>query len=45
VDLSGKPSACGFDYRLAAKRTGYEDLRLEALEIPAPVAAERETQP
>ena len=45
VDLSGKPSACGFDYRLAAKRTGYEDLRLEALEIPAPVTAERETQP
>ena len=30
-------SSCGFDYRLAAKRTGYEGLRLEAAEIEGQV--------
>jgi hypothetical protein len=29
VSLDGEPSGCDFDYRLAAKRLGYEDLRLE----------------
>lgn len=29
VGLDGKPSTCGFDYRVVAKRLGYEDLRLE----------------
>ena len=28
VSLEGKPSACGFDYRVVAKRLGYEDVRL-----------------
>jgi len=45
VDLGGKPSGCGFDYRLTAKRLGYEDLRLEAVEVPAPASAERESRP
>jgi hypothetical protein len=29
VGLDGKPSACEFDYRVVAKRLGYEDVRLE----------------
>jgi hypothetical protein len=29
VSLDGEPSRCDFDYRLAAKRLGYEDTRLE----------------
>ena len=45
VGLDGQPSACGFDYRLAAKRLGYEDLRLEVVEIPAPVEVDRESEP
>jgi hypothetical protein len=28
VNLDGKPSTCGFDYRVVAKRLGYEDVRL-----------------
>jgi hypothetical protein len=45
VRLDGQPSSCGFDYRLAAKRLGYQDLRLEAVDIPAPVEAQMESQP
>ena len=29
VTLDGQPAACGFDYRVVAKRLGLEDLRLE----------------
>jgi hypothetical protein len=29
VALDGEPSGCDFDYRVAVKRLGYEDLRLE----------------
>jgi hypothetical protein len=29
VTLDGEPSECTFDYRVAAKRLGYEDVRLE----------------
>jgi len=29
VTLDGKPAACSFDYRIVAKRLGYEDVRLE----------------
>ncbi|HEY68654.1 MAG TPA: hypothetical protein G4N97_10355, partial [Thermoflexia bacterium] len=29
VTLEGRPSGCSFDYRIVAKRLGYEDLRLE----------------
>ncbi len=32
VTLNGKPSQCGFDYRVVAKRLGYEDVRLEEAE-------------
>jgi len=45
VGLDGQPSSCGFDYRLAAKRLGYQDLRLEPVDVPAPVEVERESQP
>lgn len=45
VSLDGQPSSCGFDYRLAAKRLGYENARLEAIEIPAPAEAERDLLP
>jgi len=45
VGLDGQLSSCGFDYRLAAKPLGYQDLRLEAVDIPAPVEVERESQP
>ncbi len=31
--LDGQPAACSFDYRIVAKRLGYENLRME----PAPV--------
>jgi hypothetical protein len=27
--LDGQPAECAFDYRVAAKRLGYEDVRLE----------------
>jgi hypothetical protein len=30
VTLDGESAACAFDYRVVAKRLGYEDLRLEA---------------
>jgi hypothetical protein len=33
VSLDGQASDCGFDYRVSAKRLGYENLRLE----PAPL--------
>jgi hypothetical protein len=29
VTLDGQPAACDFDYRIAAKRLGYEEVRLE----------------
>ena len=29
VTLDGQPAACGFDYRVVAKRLGLEDIRLE----------------
>lgn len=29
VTLDGEPAECAFDYRIAAKRLGYEDMRLE----------------
>jgi hypothetical protein len=29
VTLDGEPAACAFDYRIVAKRLGYEDMRLE----------------
>ncbi len=32
VTLDGEPSQCGFDYRVVARRLGYEDIRLEAAE-------------
>jgi hypothetical protein len=39
VSLDGVPAACGFDYRIVAKRLGYEDVRL------APAAAPGGGQP
>jgi len=42
VSLDGKPSNCGFDYRISAKPLGLEKLRLESIEIPEPVIVERE---
>lgn len=42
VSLDGKPSNCGFDYRLSAKPVGYEGLRLETVDIPEPVIVDRE---
>jgi len=45
VTLDGKPSACGFDYRIVAKQRGYETVRLEEVDIPAPVAVEKEKTP
>jgi len=29
VTLDGQPAECAFDYRVAAKRLGYEGVRLE----------------
>jgi len=43
--LDGEPSACSFDYRIVAKQRGYEDQRLEKVEIPAPVAVGRDGTP
>jgi len=31
VTLDGQPAQCSFDYRVAAKRLGYEDVRLEEM--------------
>jgi hypothetical protein len=45
VTLDGKPSACGFDYRIVAKQRGYETVRLEEVDIPAPVVVEKEKEP
>ena len=42
VSLDGKPSNCGFDYRISAKPLGMVDLRLETIEIPEPITVERE---
>ncbi len=42
VSLDGKPSNCGFDYRISAKAVGYEGLRLETVDIPEPVIVDRE---
>jgi hypothetical protein len=43
--LDGKPSACSFDYRIVAKQRGYEDQRLELVDIPAPVVVDKEKEP
>ena len=43
--LDGKPSSCSFDYRIVAKQRGYEDQRLEEVDIPAPVVVEKEKEP
>lgn len=32
VELDGQPSACGFDYRIVARRLGYEQTRLQPVE-------------
>jgi hypothetical protein len=40
VTLDGQPSSCSFDYRISAKRLGYEDVRMEA-----PEATERSDVP
>lgn len=40
--LDGTPSQCAFDYRIVAKQRGYENLRLEQMEIPPVVPVERE---
>lgn len=45
VNLDGQPSGCGFDYRLAARRLGYQGLRLEAVEVPVPAPAQGEGEP
>jgi len=45
VTLDGEPSQCSFDYRIVAKQLGYEDLRLEQVEIPPPVEVEKEKEP
>ncbi len=42
VSLDGKPSFCGFDYRISAKPLGYEGVRLETVDIPVPVIVDRE---
>ena len=45
VTLDGKPSACSFDYRIVVKQRGYENQRLEEVEIPAPVVVDKEKEP
>lgn len=35
VTLNNEPSHCAFDYRVAAKRRGYEDVRLEIFAQPS----------
>jgi hypothetical protein len=35
VTLDGQPSACALDYRIVAKRLGFEHVRLEAPAVPA----------
>ena len=35
VTLDGRPANAAFDYRIVAKRQGYEHLRLEPVKIPA----------
>ena len=34
VTLDDQPAECGFDYRVAARRLGYEDMRLEEATWP-----------
>ncbi len=41
VTLAGQPATCSFDYRIVAKRLGYEDLRLE----PVPMKGQGEPDP
>ena len=41
VTLDGRPAVCSFDYRIVAKRLGYENLRME----PAPVAPSPPKEP
>jgi len=40
VTLDGADAQCNFDYRLVAKRLGYEDLRLEPADDPRLALAE-----
>ena len=42
VTLDGQATQCAFDYRIVAKRLGYEELRNETLDIPAPVEVGRD---
>jgi hypothetical protein len=37
VTLDGRPSECAFDYRIVAKRLGYEDVRLEPFAMPTSI--------
>ncbi len=34
VTLDGQPAECSFDYRIVAKRLGYEDVRLDEANVP-----------
>jgi hypothetical protein len=43
--LDGKPSTCSFDYRIVAKQRGYEDLRLEKVDLPALLPSGAEEMP
>jgi len=43
--LDGKPSTCSFDYRIVAKQRGYEDLRLEKVDLPALLPTGTEEMP
>jgi hypothetical protein len=44
--LDGKPSTCGFDYRIVAKQRGLEELRLEEVDLPKlPVSRTEEAPP
>jgi hypothetical protein len=40
VSLDGQPSSCAFDYRVVAKRLGYEDVRLQSVTEPAAASSE-----
>jgi len=41
VKLDGSPANCEFDYRIVAKQVGYEQVRLETVDIPEPVEVNR----
>jgi hypothetical protein len=44
VTLEGQPSNCAFDYRVAAKRLGYEDVRLQSVPEPAATGSQEKPQ-